>query len=103
MVEESSENPPTPKEYLATLLTTQSGTRLLETILVVSPLAVFQSMWTLYFVGKIGKFAGHPYANFVVAKGVARLDVEGVENVVKECRAVAGARGLISTFILRFK
>jgi len=68
--------------------------------LIVSPFAVFQSLWSLYFAGKIGKYAGHPYANFVVAKGVARLDADGVENVVKECKAVAGARGLVSKFAL---
>lgn len=59
---------------------------------------MFKSLWTVYFVGKTGKFAGHPFANFVTAKGVSRLDAEGVEQVVKECRAVAGGRSLISGF-----
>jgi len=35
-------------------------------------------------------------SNFVVAKGVERLDKEGVERVVGECKAVQGGRGMIS-------
>jgi len=38
-------------------------------------------------------------SNFVVAKGVERLDKEGVERVVGECKAVQGGRGMISEFI----
>jgi hypothetical protein len=37
-------------------------------------------------------------SNFVVAKGVERLDKEGVERVVGECKAVQGGRGMISEF-----
>jgi len=35
-------------------------------------------------------------SNFVVAKGVERLDKEGMERVVGECKAVQGGRGMIS-------
>ena len=84
------------REYPTNLLTTSNGTRLFETILAVAPYPVFQQLWSVYFVGKIGKFAGHPYANFTVAKGVSRLDAEEVEGVIRECKAVSGARGLIS-------
>ena len=35
-------------------------------------------------------------SNFVVAKGVERLDKEGVERVIGECKAVQGGRGMIS-------
>jgi hypothetical protein len=35
-------------------------------------------------------------SNFVVAKGVERLDKDGVERVVAECKAVQGGRGMIS-------
>lgn len=92
----SGDTTPTAGQYLATLLTTATGTRLFETILVVSPHATFKQLWSVYFVGKIGKFAGHPYANFTVAKGVSRLDADGVEEVVRECKAVSGGRVLIS-------
>jgi hypothetical protein len=37
-------------------------------------------------------------SNFVVAKGVERLDKDGVERVVAECKAVQGGRGMISEF-----
>ena len=39
-------------------------------------------------------------SNFVVAKGVERLDKEGVERVVGECKAVSGGRQMISMFSL---
>jgi len=40
-------------------------------------------------------------SNFVVAKGVERLDKDGVERVVGECKAVQGGRGMISEYIER--
>ncbi|ORY23216.1 armadillo-type protein [Naematelia encephala] len=90
---------PSPQPYPTNLLTTQTGTRLFETTLRVVPQPIFEKVWELYFVGKTGKLAGHPYANFVVAKGVSRLEKDGIEAVVKECRSVSGGRGLISEFI----
>lgn len=87
---------PAASHYPASLLTSPSGTRMIEAILTVSPIEVFQQIWKLYFSGSIGRYAGHPFDNFVVAKGVSRLDAEGIEEVVRECKAVAGARGLIS-------
>ena len=94
--DEKSELPPTAQTYPSSLLTTATGSRLFESILAVAPERIFKALWELYFVGKIGKFAGHPFANFVTAKGVSRLDAEGVEQVIKECKSVAGGRGLIS-------
>lgn len=90
---------PAAKAYLPSLLTTQPGTHLLETILLSSPSQVFASIWELYFIGKIGRLAGHPTANYVIAKAVGRLDLAGVEAVVKECRAVAGGKGMISMLV----
>ena len=91
---------PTAQVYLASLLAAPTGTRLLETILRVSPAEIVNQVWALYFEGKIGKLATHPFANFVVAQGVGRLDVAQIEQVVKECRAVAGGKGMISEYIL---
>jgi hypothetical protein len=59
---------------------------------------VFEAIWSLYFQGKIGKLAGHPYANFVVARGVERLEKEEIEEVVRECKAVSGGKVLISAY-----
>lgn len=83
--------------YLVSLLTLSTGTRLCETILLHSPQPVFEQIWSVYFEKQIGKLAIHPMSNFVVAKGVERLGVEGIERVVSECKAVSGGRGIIST------
>ncbi|ORX36012.1 armadillo-type protein, partial [Kockovaella imperatae] len=86
-----------PKEYPASLLSFPIGSHLFEKILSVAPEPIFQELWRLYFHGKIGKLAIHPFANFVVASGVARLDADGILSVVKECKSVNGGRSLIKT------
>lgn len=85
--------------YLVSLLTLSTGTRLFETLLLHSPRAVFNKIWSTYFEGKIGKLAIHPMSNFVVAKAIERLDEQGIERVVMECKAVSGGRGMISKFV----
>ncbi|WVQ97408.1 hypothetical protein IAU59_004521 [Kwoniella sp. CBS 9459] len=90
--------PETPLEtqpYLLSLLASQTGTRLFESLLILSPQPIFKALWSTYFEKKLGKLAGHPYANFVVAKGVARLDSEAIESLVAEVKAASGGRGLI--------
>lgn len=47
-------------------------------------------------MGKVGKLAAHPTANYVVARAVGRMGVAEIEGVVKECKAVAGGKGMIS-------
>ncbi|KAK4689724.1 nucleolar protein 9, partial [Tremellales sp. Uapishka_1] len=88
---------PQAQPFLTSLLSSTTGSRLFESILLLVPRPIFTSIWHLYFQGKIGKLAAHPVANFIVAKGVSRLDTEEIEGVVKECLAVSGARGLIKT------
>jgi nucleolar protein 9 len=61
---------------------------------------VFNKLWATYFEGKIGKLAIHPMSNYVVAKGVERLDKDGLERAVGECKAVSGGRGMISELLL---
>lgn len=41
----------------------------------------------------------HPFANFVVAKGVVRLSTGAMDVVVRECKSISGGRGLISKVI----
>jgi nucleolar protein 9 len=84
------------KLYIPSLFTTQPGTHLLETILITSAPRIFAAIWQTYFVGKIGRLAGHPTANYVVARAIGRLELEGLEGVVRECKAVAGGKGMIS-------
>nr|XP_018267234.1 uncharacterized protein I303_01219 [Kwoniella dejecticola CBS 10117]OBR89392.1 hypothetical protein I303_01219 [Kwoniella dejecticola CBS 10117] len=86
---------PEPQPYLSTVLQTQTGTRLFETLLSLAPDKVFKALWKAYFVGKLGKLAGHPYANFVTAKGVSRLDKKGIEALIGEVEGNSGGRGLI--------
>lgn len=94
--ETSTTSPPQPQPYLTSLLTTLTGTHLLEAILIHSPKSVFEAIWSAYFQVNIGELATHPFANFVVARGVSRLDAAGVEGVVEECNSLSGGRGLIS-------
>ena len=87
-----------PQPYPISLLTSSTGTRLFESLLLSPPIPIFHKIWSTYFEGKIGKLAIHPMSNFVVAKGVERLDKDGVERVVGECKAVSGGRQMISMF-----
>lgn len=91
----SPEKLPTQTDYVLSLLQDSTGSHLLQSILTLSPSSIFSAIWQTYFVGKIGKLAGHPVANFVVASGVSRLDAEGIEVVIKECTDF-GAKALIS-------
>lgn len=54
----------------------------------VAPTNIFDILWRIYFVGKIGKLSTHPIGNFVVATGVKRLDEEALRNVITELKAV---------------
>ncbi|WWD09471.1 hypothetical protein V865_007595 [Kwoniella europaea PYCC6329] len=94
-IKQSPNTKPEAQPYLSTLLQTQTGTRLFESLLSLAPEPVFKALWSAYFVGKLGKLAGHPYANFVTAKGVSRLDKEGIEGLIVEVKGNSGGRGLI--------
>lgn len=85
------------KPYLSSLLVSPTGTRLFEAVLSVSPKAVYKALWKTYFRKKLGKLASHPYANFVVAKGVSRLSADGLKEAIAEVQAVGGGKALIKT------
>lgn len=82
---------------MSSVLVSKTGAHLVEAVLRFAPDRVFDAIWKAYFVGKIGKLAVHPYANFVVGRGVARLDAAGVADTAKEVQDVSGGRGLIKT------
>lgn len=88
------------RPYLLSLITSQTGTRLSESILSLAPKKVFDAIWSTYFVGKLSKLAGHPYANFVVAKGVSRLELGDIGKLIEEVLGNSGGRGLISKCLL---
>ena len=102
MPEVSPTSPANPQEYLNSLIANPTGTHLFEAILLHSPFPIFNVIWCTYFRGKISKLALHPYANFVVARGVSRLDRDGIQNVVAECASLSGGQGFISAFRQRF-
>lgn len=83
--------------YLSSLQISSTGTRLFESLLRLSPEPIFAALWKTYFIGKIGKLSQHPYANFVVARGVARLRANEVGKCAAEVATNSGGRGLIKT------
>ncbi|BEI83685.1 hypothetical protein CcaverHIS002_0402890 [Cutaneotrichosporon cavernicola] len=87
----------TPQPYLSAQVVSQTGTRLLEALLTLAPKRVFKALWKTYFVGKLGKLAAHPYANYAVAAGIGRLDASGVKVAISEIQGTSGGRGLVKT------
>lgn len=85
------------KPYLSSLLVSPTGTRLFEAVLAVSPKKIFKAVWKTYFRKKLGKLASHPYANFVVAKGVSCMSADGLSEAIAEVQSVAGGKALIKT------
>lgn len=85
------------KPYLYSLLVSPTGTRLFEAVLSVAPKKIYKALWKTYFRKKLGKFASHPYANFVVAKGVSRLSADGLSEAIAEVKSVGGGKALIKT------
>ncbi|CED83347.1 Predicted RNA-binding protein, contains Pumilio domains [Phaffia rhodozyma] len=103
---ESSEAP-SRSDYLELLLRDATGSHLFELLLRVAPDPVFSSIWSTYFVGRMGKLGVHPVANFVVAKAVTRLGEQELASLLDEVkgdwrRAVMRARtGVIKAVIDR--
>lgn len=94
------------EDYVEHLLRDQAGSHLLEAILLHSPARIFARVWSTYFTGRLGKLAVHPVGNYVVAKGVRRLDGAQLGKMVEESadwgRAVKRSRlGVISAVVNR--
>ncbi|KAJ9125324.1 hypothetical protein QFC22_000281 [Naganishia vaughanmartiniae] len=87
--EQASASPSEPKadDFFPSLFRDATGSHLAQTILTVAPANIFDILWRIYFVGKIGKLSTHPIGNFVVATGVKRLDEEALRNVITELKA----------------
>ena len=73
---------PEPSDYLTTLLRDPTSSHLLETLVSRSPLAVFSTIWSLYFDRNLARLAAHPVANFVVARTIERLDKAQLEDAL---------------------
>lgn len=61
-----------------------TSSHILETILTRSSQPVLDKLWELYYVGRVAKLAGHPVANFTVARGIERIDAEALRGAVGE-------------------
>lgn len=95
------------EDYVEHLLRDQSGSHLLEALLLYSPDRIFGLLWSTYFVGRLNKLSVHPVGNYVVAKGISRLSADQLgELVEKESgdwgRAVKRSRlGVVSAVVKR--
>jgi hypothetical protein len=81
---EKPESLPPRSDFVETLLRSPSASRVLEVALASSPPAVFSAIWRCYFRTRLCRLATHPVSNFVVAKGIERLDAAHIEGAVRE-------------------
>jgi nucleolar protein 9 len=73
-----------PSDYLNTLLRDPTSSHLLETIVLRSPDDAFAVLWSTYFRGKLARLAGHPVANFVLAKAMERVSADQLSEACVE-------------------
>lgn len=86
----ASSSPPEPKadDFFPSLFRDSTGSHLAQAILKVAPTHIFEILWRLHFVGKIGKLASHPIGNFVVSTGVRRASEDQERRIIEELKAV---------------
>jgi hypothetical protein len=90
-IAEKPETHPPRSDFVETLLRSPSASRLLEVVLASSPPTVFSAIWKSYFRTRLWRVAAHPVSNFVVAKGIERLDAVYTKEAVTE---IANGQGL---------
>jgi nucleolar protein 9 len=76
-----------PSSYVSALLLDTTSSHLSESILSRSSPRVFYRIWDCYFSSDLPKLAAHPVANFVVARGVERLDEGRLRDAVTQLHA----------------
>jgi hypothetical protein len=79
--------------YVDTIMRETTSSHILETILSRSSDAVLAKLWSTYYLGRVAKLAGHPVANFTVARGIERLDATMLEATIAEL-AEAGSEAM---------
>lgn len=86
----ASSSPPEPKadDFFPSLFRDTTGSHLAQAILITASANIFEILWRLHFVGKIGKLSTHPIANFVVSTGVRRATEKQMQRVIDELKAV---------------
>ena len=78
---------PERKDFLDASLREQASAHTFELILSLAPKPVFDALWSTYFVPHVSKLAGHPVANFLVAKSVERLALDQVRGLLVDLTA----------------
>jgi nucleolar protein 9 len=73
--------------YVSGLFVDPTSSHLSESILAHCSSGVFVRLWDLYFADNLSRLAVHPVANFVVARGVERLDAETLEITISRLHA----------------
>lgn len=71
-------------DYLGTLLRDANSSHLLEIIATRCPNDAFNALWKTYFKGKVARLAGHPVANFVLAKALERVSEFQLSEIFEE-------------------
>lgn len=96
LLERLIDEPGVPNAFIETILRDQTASRLFEVMLAVAPDPLFQSLWAAYLGGdRLSKLAGHPVANFIVAKAIRRLDAAALDEVVTTVKRDGTARKLV--------
>jgi nucleolar protein 9 len=100
----ASSSPPEPKadDFFPSLFRDTTGSHLAQAILTTASEKIFDILWRLHLVGKIGKLATHPIANFVVSTGVKRSTEEQMQRVIDELKAVDPST-LIRQYTMHFR
>lgn len=75
---------PARSDFIETLLRSNVSSHVLEVIVTLCPLPIFDIIFSIYFQGRIARLAGHPVANFVVAKVAERGNKGQIEIIVDE-------------------
>ncbi|KAF8511204.1 ARM repeat-containing protein [Gautieria morchelliformis] len=77
-----SQTESSPSPYVSGLFVDPTASHLSESLLSRCSSPVFLRLWDCYFADHLSRLATHPVANFVVARGVERLDAERLENTI---------------------
>ena len=72
-----------PSSYVSSLFLDTTSSHLSESILSHCPSPIFDRLWLQYFTPDLGRLSTHPTANFVVAKGIARLNKGQFEDALE--------------------
>lgn len=79
-------------EYLSGLLRHPASSPTFETLLELAPAPLFSALWESLFHTRLARLAGHTVGNFVVAKGLSRVNEGELKNAVDELMKIGRER-----------